>query len=270
MTPHQSSSSPSPSRPATGDSIWRSLATAAIAAIVAIAIQANRQERVAADILDPVVEQEQLAVRLALLERLPSLGFDNLIADWTFMQYLQYFGDEAAREKTGCRLNATYLDIITERDARFLGPYLFVPSGVSYCQGEPQQSVELLDRGVTAIDSDLHDNAFIVPLLEALDRLLLLGDVDGAIAAYETAAERAANSDRFTELAPRLRDRAEFLRRNPRAEEARFLGWQEVYNTATDDRVRERAIAELKELGVQVVRQEDGSVQFIPPDEFEL
>ena len=36
-----------------------------------------------------------------MLKNLPSFGFDNLIADWTFLKFLQYFGDDEARDVTG-------------------------------------------------------------------------------------------------------------------------------------------------------------------------
>ena len=39
------------------------------------------------------------ALSLKLLTRLPSLGFDNLMANWTFLRFLQYFGDDEVRQK---------------------------------------------------------------------------------------------------------------------------------------------------------------------------
>lgn len=243
------------------------LGIATVAAVVAVTLQWVRLDRLRQAQIDPVLEQEQFALQLAVLDRLPSFGFKNLLADWTFLQYLQYFGDEAAREQTGCTLNATYLDLVTRYDPRFFTAYLFVPSGVSYCQGEPERSITLLDRGLDAMSADLQDNVFSLAVLKALDRLLLLGDVPKAIADYEQAADIAAQSERFAHIAPRLRQTAEFLRNNPNSIEPRFIGWQEVYYNATDDRVRERAIAELKALGAEVRRQEDGTLRFVLPPE---
>jgi hypothetical protein len=49
-------------------------------------------------------EAQQEALRLKMLKTIPSFGFDNLIADWTFLKFLQYFGDDEARDVTGYNL----------------------------------------------------------------------------------------------------------------------------------------------------------------------
>lgn len=244
-----------------------SLMTATLAAIAAVGLQGLRWQQVTAEETEPVQEERRLELQLAVLEQLPSLGFDNAIASWTFLQYLQYFGDEAARDATGCRLNFTYLDQVTQRDPRFFTAYTFVPGGVSYCQGEPLKSVELLDRGLESITPDIEDNVFALALLEALDRFLLLGDIPGAINAYEQAADLAAETDTYADFASYYRQTAQWLRDNPDSLQARFIGWQEVYFNATDESVQERAIAELEDLGAQVIRQDDGAVEFRPPPE---
>ncbi|WP_159786799.1 hypothetical protein [Sodalinema gerasimenkoae] len=248
-----------------GNATRLSLITATLGAMVAVGLQWGRFEQVMGDQPEPVQEEQRLELQLAVLEQLPSFGFDNAIASWTFLQYLQYFGDEAARDITGCRLNATYLDQVTQRDPRFFTPYMFIPGGVSYCQGEPLKSLELLERGLDAITPEVHDNVFVLALLKALDRFLLLGDVPGAINAYERAADLAAATETYADFAPYYRQTAQWLRDNPDSLQARFIGWQDVYFNATDETVRERAIAELEALGAEVIRQEDGSIEFRPP-----
>ncbi|MFO8040576.1 MAG: hypothetical protein R6U67_14160 [Sodalinema sp.] len=250
--------------------IGLSLITATLAAIAAIGLQGLRWQQVINQETEPVQEERRLELQLALLDQLPSLGFDNAIASWTFLQYLQYFGDEAARDQTGCRLNFAYLDQVTQRDPRFFTAYTFVPGGVSYCQGEPLKSVELLDRGLESISPDIDEQAFVLALLEALDRFLLLGDVPGAIHAYEQAADLAAETDSYADFASYYRQTAQWLRDNPDSLRARFIGWQEVYFNATDESVKERAISELENLGAQVIRQDDGSVEFRPPSQQDL
>src|SRR4028118_1584291 len=60
------------------------------------------------------VESERL--RLNLLKKLPSFGFDNLVADWTLINFIQYFGDDLARAKTSYSLSPEYFEIILARD----------------------------------------------------------------------------------------------------------------------------------------------------------
>ncbi len=238
---------------------------AGVAAAGAIAMQWSRLDRVTRYTLDPAVAEERSAIQLELLDRLPTLGFDNAIADWVFLQYLQYFGDEAARIQTGCNLSEQYFDLVTRRDPRFLIPYIFVPSSVAYCQGKPERSVELLDRGIAAISPQIHENAFILPLLQGLDQFLLLNDIDGAIESYELAAVWVEET-RFAVYANSLRDIARYLREDPDSIQARFFGWSEVYRNAVDDRVRARAITELEKLGARLEQQPNGEFRFVLPE----
>ncbi len=46
-------------------------------------------------------QNTQTITQMRLLANLPSFGFDNLVADWAFLQFLQFFGDSAARQVTG-------------------------------------------------------------------------------------------------------------------------------------------------------------------------
>ncbi|MDC0834472.1 hypothetical protein AY599_01390 [Leptolyngbya valderiana BDU 20041] len=238
---------------------------AGIAAAGAIAMQWSRLDRVSSREIDPVRAERQAEIQLELLERSPTLGFDNLVADWVFLRYLQYFGDEEARQQTGCDLSDRYFEIVTQRDPRFLNSYMFISSGVSYCQGKPEKTIELLDRGIEAISPATHDRAFILPLFQALDRFLLLNDIEGAIASYELAANWAKEA-RFTSAAERYARTAQYLRDDPNSVEALFIGWQEVYRNAIDDSVRQRAITELESLGARVERQPNGEIRFVLPE----
>lgn len=206
-----------------------SLITATLGAMAAVGLQWGRLEQVMYEQPEPVQEEQRLELQLAVLEQLPSFGFDNAIASWIFLQYLQYFGNQDARDITGCRLNSVYLDQVTQRDPRFFIPYIFVPGGVSYCQGEPLKSIELLERGLEAITPDIQENVFVLALLKALDRFLLLGDIPGAIAAYERAADLAAATETYASFAPYYRRTAQWLRDNPDSLQARFIGWQDVF-----------------------------------------
>ena len=46
-------------------------------------------------------EQKQFSLNAEIQKKLPSFGFDNLLADWTFLKFIQYFGDGEARQITG-------------------------------------------------------------------------------------------------------------------------------------------------------------------------
>ena len=58
---------------------------------------------------------EATQVYLNLLERLPTFGFDNVLADWVFLNFLQYFGDQDARRITSYQLSPEYFEVIIDR-----------------------------------------------------------------------------------------------------------------------------------------------------------
>jgi hypothetical protein len=204
------------------------------------------------------------ATRLAARRSTPTLGFEALVADWTFLDYLQYFGDDEARAVSGYGLAADYLDRVTELDPRFLFVYIFVSPGVSYYQGQPERAVTLFDRGIADLSPQIHPNAFIVPKFKALDLFLLLGDIPGAIAAYQQTAAWVDETP-FADYRPGLEQTIAYLQANPDSLRARYIGWNDVYSNAVDAVVRDRAAAELRSLGAREVEREDGSIGFAPP-----
>ena len=54
-------------------------------------------------------QHEVIALRLQLLSRLPDFGFSNLMSNWIFLNFLQYFGDSAARDVMGYDLSPDFL-----------------------------------------------------------------------------------------------------------------------------------------------------------------
>jgi hypothetical protein len=213
-------------------------------------------------------QERQLATNLELLKRSPGFGFDNLLADWTFLNFLQYFGDEQARELTGYQLNDDHFDVISKFDPKWVDMYLFLSTSVAYYQGEPELSVKLMNRGTDALSPDYPD-AWRLWRLKAIDQLLLVGDTEAAIASLEMAAKWAAGTPSEA-LAARFREAAAILRENPDNKMIRINAWLTVYSQTTDPVVRKRAIAELEALGVQIEQGEDGQLRFfVPPEETE-
>ncbi|TAF48803.1 MAG: hypothetical protein EAZ61_14980 [Oscillatoriales cyanobacterium] len=204
------------------------------------------------------------ATQLTALRTSPTLGFEALVADWTFLSYLQYFGDDEARAVAGYDLAADYLDRVIELDPRFLFAYLFVSPGVSYYQGQPERAITLFDRGLAALSPQIHPNAFIVPKFKALDLFLLRGDVPGAIAAYQKTADWVEGTP-FADYRPGLEQTIAYLQANPDSLQAQYIGWSDVYTNAVDAVVRDRAATELRSLGAREVTLEDGSIGFAPP-----
>jgi len=210
---------------------------------------------------------QQEALRLKMLKTIPSFGFDNLIADWTFLKFLQYFGDDEARKVTGYNLSQDYFDIVTQRDPRWADIYLFLSTAISFYQAKPEIAVNWMERGTSALSlsPQMHSQSWIVWRTKGLDELLLLGDIPESIRSHEMAADWVQGSPEGPTLAPLFRANAEYLRRDPDSVPVRFAAWSTVYAQTTDKLVRQRAKQALVKLGAQVQKDKNGKESFILP-----
>ncbi|MDJ0516190.1 MAG: hypothetical protein QNJ74_07985 [Trichodesmium sp. MO_231.B1] len=223
------------------------------------------KEKIVLDSTDAVLVEQKEALQLKLLKASPTFGFDNLIADWVFLQFLQYFGDDAARNETGYSLSEDYFDIITQLDPRWVDIYLFLSNSLSIYEGKPKVAVEYMTRGTDALSPEIDPEAWQVWRFKGIDQLLLVGDIPGAIKSHEMAAEWAENTS-YQELSSLFRNTAEFLKTNPDSKLIKFNAWLWVYYQTRDQRVRERAQQEILELGGKVEMSEDGEKRFVLPD----
>jgi tetratricopeptide (TPR) repeat protein len=75
-------------------------------------------------------------------------GMDNLVADWYWLQYVQYFGDSAARKKTNFDYCDDYLELITALDPKFVKAYAAADYAVAGMQENPDKALKILARGI--------------------------------------------------------------------------------------------------------------------------
>ncbi|WP_181314330.1 hypothetical protein [Phormidesmis priestleyi] len=235
---------------------WRSLllhlaiAGAAIAGVITMQrIQLNKSSLWSEN---PQQAEQQETLRLDLLQKSPTFGFDNLIADWAFLNFLQYYGDDEARKQTGYSLSPQYFDLITRRDPRFVDSYLFLSGTLSYQLGEPKRSLKYLKRGTDALSPQNHPRAFTVWRYAALDQLLLLGDTPSAIHSLEMASKWANDVPEYGEAAAIFQETANFLKTDPDSRLVRFQAWSSVYQQAeamSDRKTQARAKQEILALG---------------------
>lgn len=212
------------------------------------------------------VKQEQ--AKLAAIARLPrsGFGFNNLIANWAFLSFLQYFGDDQARVShgTGYGLSGAYFDQIIGRDPRFLSSYIYLTSSVSIFAGQPQKSVDLISYGTNFLQPELQPLAYNAWRYKGTDQLLFLGQTLAASKSFLTAAEWAERANLAATSLPEVKGAAEvsrqtaaFLATNPDSRSARINGWVLVLSNAADQKTRAVAIAELDKLGMVVEFNQD-------------
>jgi hypothetical protein len=208
--------------------------------------------------------QQDLAaekLRLELLQKFPTFGFDNLIADWSFLSFLQYFGDQPARQKTDYSLSPEFFEVVLRRDPYFIQAYPFLSTSASLYAGLPERSTQLMQSALQSLQPNVPPDSYTVWRQLGIDQLLFLGDAAAARHSFLMAAEWAAqSSDPASQAAAQISQRtADFLARNPNSTAAQITAWVMVLGNAPDDRTRQMAVQRIEALGGKLTRQPNGS-----------
>lgn len=202
--------------------------------------------------------------RLDLIKKIPDLGFSNLIADWTFLSFLQYFGDDVARDRTGYELSPNYFEIIVDRDPHFLQSYLLLSTSVSLFAGEPEKSLSLMEKGLESLNPK-QPGSYYVWRYKGIDELLFLGDAKKAQKSFAMAAEWASqHTDAESEnIASISRRTAEFLADDPDLTSAQEAAWAMVLVNAlntNDERTRKQVVDRIERQGGKVIISPKGAI----------
>ncbi|MEO1433099.1 MAG: hypothetical protein AAFS12_11580 [Cyanobacteria bacterium J06632_19] len=217
--------------------------------------------------LEREINAEQ--VRLKLLKKIPTFGYDNLIANWIYLNFLQYFGDDEIRSKTGYGLSPQYFEVILKRDPRFVNAYLTLSASTSLYAGMPEKSVNITNQGLKSLNPWVPKNSYYIWRYKAIDELLFLGDSQAARKSFSNASEWASkHSNEESRLAQSIsRKAAEFLQKNPDSKYAQISAWGMVLSHGTDKKTSQRAIREIEALGGKIVATPQGNqIQFPKQD----
>jgi len=212
-------------------------------------------------------EVAQEAIELKLLNILPNFGFDNLIADWAYVKFLVYFGDDLAREQTGYELTPEYFEIALNEDPRFIPAYFGLSVSVSLYLGKPEVSTAMMEKGLQLLSPQDPPRSYYIWRYLGIDQLLFLDDAQAARESFTKAAEWASKySDSESEnVATLSHSTAEFLAQNPDSKQAQFAAWMLVYQNAADEQTRDRAIEGIRSVGGIVQIAENGDMIIEPP-----
>jgi hypothetical protein len=200
-------------------------------------------------------------MRLRLLKNMPSFGYKNLIADWVYLDFLQYFGDDEIREKTGYSLSPEYFEVILGNDPRFLTAYIGLSTSTSMYAAMPKRSVALMNKSLKSLSPSVPEKSYYVWRYKGIDELLFLGNSSAARQSFETAANWANNySDEESKQVVNISQKtAEFLSSNPDSKHAQIASWAMVLNNHVDDKTRKIAIGQIEALGGKVISTPQGN-----------
>ncbi|MDJ0713298.1 MAG: hypothetical protein QNJ54_03640 [Prochloraceae cyanobacterium] len=223
-----------------------------------------------------IQEEKKLKVMLDVQKQMPSFGFKNLVADWTFLNFIQYYGDETAREETGYSLTTEYFETIAEQDPRFIQAYFVLSTANSLFAGKPDRTVALMQEVIDSISPDIAPKSYLVKQdanylwnYKGVDEILFMGDLKAARHSYEMAEKWSKYREDETgnymaEVASRT---AHFLATTKRDVKHASIGaWLSILSNASDDKTRDYALDRLKALGVIFNITDEGTVEVILPE----
>ncbi|MEA5592779.1 hypothetical protein [Rivularia sp. UHCC 0363] len=214
-------------------------------------------------------EIKAVEVRLKFLKKIPTFGYDNLIANWIYLNFLQYFGDDEVRAKTGYGLSPQYFEVILKRDPRFVNAYLALSTSGSMYAGMPQESVKIMNEGLKSLSPWVPKNSYYIWRYKGVDELLFLGDTKAARKSFKNAAQWAKEhfDTESQQVASISAQTAEFLKNNRNSKYAQISAWAMVLSNGADQKTEIKAIREIEALGGKVVSTPQGNkIQFPQKD----
>ncbi|ERN42945.1 hypothetical protein KR51_00002500 [Rubidibacter lacunae KORDI 51-2] len=209
------------------------------------------------------------SLRLNLLSQTSNLGLRNLVADWVYLQFLQYFGSSGERQQMGFELADDYFLATIANDPRFISAYISLGIVNSLYAGQPDKSVAIYQQGLKHLQPEL-PLSDLVWRFKAIDELLLLGDTDAAQRSFEQASAWASQQDNpmSERRSKRAAQLARFLASNPDSRWVQASSWRIVLQNTTDLNVQRYAADRIRQLGGSVEVAPDGSLTVtMPPEE---
>lgn len=200
---------------------------------------------------------------LSTWKNLPSLGFRNVTADYMFIQFLSYFGDDEVRSRTGYKLSPDFFETIIHCDPYFKDFYVFLSQSTSVYAGLPDKAIELMNGGVEKLAPNRPPDGYHIWRYKGVDELLFAGDSKAAQYSFKKAASWAAQSNEpdSEAISQMSQQTAQFLATDPDSKQAQISAWSSVLIAALDDETRARAVEEIRGLGGNVIFGENGSVR---------
>ena len=216
-------------------------------------------------------QAQKATLNLQILSKIPSFGFDNLLADWIFLRFIQYQGDRQARSITGYSLNPKYFKAIVERDRRFLSAYFLLSPATSLFAASPEVSVELIEKGAKKISPQQFSRAYYLWFDKGRYEVLFLRDIPEAIRSYEMA-EKWASFQETKEAKRRVEDAKEMiklLKEDPISKKVQVNAWESTLSYAPDQATRDLVINKIRQLGGEITVTSEGELKDKLPESSE-
>ncbi|MGD1918536.1 MAG: hypothetical protein ACFCAD_06400 [Pleurocapsa sp.] len=192
------------------------------------------------------------------------MGFGNLIADWSYLNFVQYFGDANARETIGYRLIPEYFETITDIDPRFTQAHLRLSIANSMYAGNAERTIVLMERVLESVNPE-SEEAALLWTSKGLDELLFLGDKKAAIRSYKIAAQWAELSNNIRPDGLTIKDLEQALESTDEIDlkEAQVRAWSGVLVHIKDHQKKKEIKSKINSLKAEILVLEQTQKQSI-------
>ena len=249
------------------------LGTIVLSALMLFPLQSQQfQQLVAQNQVNAPAEQQRLErerARLQALKTFPAFGFDALVADWTLLNFFNYFGDDDLRNETGYDLSPEYFKVILDRSPYFWEAYFFLSASTSLYAAKPEETVAILSDRLRLLTPTLPPQAYLLWRYKATDELLFLGDSAAAKASYQTGQKWAKEngSPEALSAVQSYQQSIDFLNQDPDSSSAQITAWSSILSNAFDDKTQQLAIDRIRRLGGDVISTPNGGYTITLPSE---
>jgi tetratricopeptide (TPR) repeat protein len=191
------------------------------------------QEKIDAQEKATRVEMDELAISSPNVVRRMSLEYAPLAAVMYWTRAVQYFGEKHRLKQTNFDLLWPLLDVTTTLDPHLLVAYhfgsTFLSDKTGLGAGRPDLAIQLLQRGIQANPDEWR-------LYQDLGNAYYFDahDYPKASAAFAEGAKNPKAYSWMKVLAAKIAGEGE-------SPETSYVLWQQVYNSATDDFIRQNA-----------------------------
>lgn len=201
-----------------------------------------------------VSQENQEAKLIEFQQQSPNLGFDNLIADWSYLNFVQYFGDANARETIGYKLIPEYFETITSIDPRFTQAHLRLSIANSMYAGNAEKTIVLMEQVLDSVDP-ASEEAALLWTSKGLDELLFLGDKKAAIRSYKIAAQWAELSNNIRPDGLTIKDLEEALESTDEIDlkKAQIRAWSSVLVHIRDNQKKKEIKDKIDNLKAEIL-----------------
>jgi tetratricopeptide (TPR) repeat protein len=188
-------------------------------------------------------EADDLVLRSGPMLKMMSLEYAPLVADLYWTRIVQYYGDKRVRHDPNLDLLWPLLDVTTTLDPNLIPPYRFGSIFLAEPQprgaNKPELAVKFLQRGIRANPDEwrLYEDLGFVYYFN-------LHDYEKAGAAFLEGSRNPNAKIWMKILAAKVTEQGETR------ETSMFL-WNEIYNSATNDELKQNALTHMRLLKAQ-------------------